>query len=93
MISMRSVLKAADAAYTVTGAACAAAGIVALSSLAASGAAVCAVVGGFKSAAETMQKILADEPEKKCESEKSDGSAADEANVDPDADNSDVSAK
>ena len=45
----------------VAGAVCAATGIVALSALVASGAAVGAVVEGFKSAKDTMKKMLADE--------------------------------
>ena len=43
------------------GAACAATGVVALSGLIASGAAVGAVVEGFKSAAATIKKMLKDE--------------------------------
>ena len=42
----------------VLGAACLATGVVALSAVVASGAAVGAVVEGFKSAKDTMQKIL-----------------------------------
>lgn len=42
----------------VLGAACLATGVVALSAVAASGAAVGAVVEGFKSAKNTMQKML-----------------------------------
>ena len=45
----------------VAGAVCAATGIVALSALVASGAAVGAVVEGFKSAKDAMKKMLADE--------------------------------
>ena len=45
------------------GAACAATGVVALSSLVASGAAVGAVVEGFKSAGSIMKRMLEDEPE------------------------------
>ena len=44
------------------GAACAATGVVALSSLVASGAAVVAVVEGFKSAGSIMKRMLEDEP-------------------------------
>lgn len=44
-----------------TGAACAATGVVVLSGLVASGAAVGAVVQGFKAAASTMKKMLEDE--------------------------------
>ena len=44
------------------GAACAATGVVALSSLVASGAAVGAVVEGFKSAGSIMKRMLEDEP-------------------------------
>lgn len=47
----------------VAGAACAATGIVALSALVASGAAVGAVVEGFKTAGDTMKKLLSDEAE------------------------------
>lgn len=47
----------------VAGATCAATGIVALSALVASGAAVGAVVGGFKTAGDTMKKMLSDEME------------------------------
>ena len=52
-------------AVKVLGAACLATGVVALSAVVASGAAVGAVVEGFKSAKNTIQKIL-----KKDESEK-----------------------
>ena len=45
-------------AVKVLGAACLATGVVALSAVVASGAAVGAVVEGFKSAKNTMQKIL-----------------------------------
>lgn len=55
MVSMKRVMK-------IAGAACAATGVVALSGLVASGAAVGAVVEGFKSAANTMKKMLSDEP-------------------------------
>ncbi len=48
----------------VAGAACAATGIVTLSALTASGAAVRAVVEGFKTASNTMKKILTDETKK-----------------------------
>ena len=52
-------------AMKVLGAACLATGVVALSAVVASGAAVGAVVEGFKSAKSTMQKILIkDESEK-----------------------------
>lgn len=44
------------------GAACAATGVVALSSLVASGAAVGAIVEGFKSAGSIMKRMLEDEP-------------------------------
>ena len=47
----------------VAGAACAATGIVALSALVASGAAVGAVVEGFKTAGDTMKKLLSNETE------------------------------
>lgn len=55
-----SVKKAAK----VAGAVCAATGIVALSALVASGAAVGAVVEGFKTANSTAKKLLADEAKK-----------------------------
>lgn len=55
MVSMKKLLK-------VAGAACAATGVVALSGLVASGAAVGAVVEGFKSAGDTIKKMLSDEP-------------------------------
>lgn len=45
------------------GAACAATGVVVLSGLVASGAAVGAVVEGFKSAGATMRKMLKEEPQ------------------------------
>lgn len=48
-------------AAKVAGATCAATGIVALSALVASGAAVGAIVEGFISAKNTMKKLLADE--------------------------------
>lgn len=48
----------------IAGAACTATGIVTLSALVASGAAVGAVVEGFKTAGDTMKKLLADETEK-----------------------------
>ena len=51
------------------GAACAATGVVALSGLIASGAAVGAVVEGFKSAAATMKKMLKDEQQNDTEIE------------------------
>ncbi|MBO5070230.1 MAG: hypothetical protein J6C37_07700 [Roseburia sp.] len=54
------------------GAACAATGVVALSGLVASGAAVGAVVEGFRSAAVTVKKMLKEEPQAdvECEVEK-----------------------
>lgn len=55
MVSINRLLKVASAA-------CAAAGVVALSGLVASGAAVGAVVEGFKSAGDTIKKMLSDEP-------------------------------
>ena len=55
----------------VAGAVCAATGIVALSALVASGAAVGAVVEGFKSAKDTMKKMLADEKGKETEDQQS----------------------
>lgn len=48
-------------AAKVAGATCAATGIVALSALVASGAAVGAVIEGFRAAGDTMKKLLADE--------------------------------
>ena len=45
----------------ITGAACAATGVVAVSALVASGAAIGAVAEGFKAAGNTMKKILADQ--------------------------------
>lgn len=57
-ISVKNVTK-------VAGAACAATGIVTLSALVASGAAVGAIVEGFKTANDTVKKLLADETEKK----------------------------
>lgn len=48
-------------AARISSAACAATGVVALSALAASGAAVGAIWEGFKSAKDVMQKILADQ--------------------------------
>lgn len=50
-------------AARIAGAACAAAGVVALSGLVASGAAAGAAVKGFQAAKETMEKILADDPQ------------------------------
>lgn len=55
----------------VAGAVCAATGIVALSALVASGAAVGAVVEGFKSAKDAMKKMLADEKGKETEDQQS----------------------
>lgn len=52
-MKMKSILK-------VTGAVCAATGVVALSGLVASGAAVGAVVEGFKSAKDTMKKMMSE---------------------------------
>ena len=54
------------------GAACAATGVVALSSLVASGAAVGAVVEGFKSAGSIMKRILEEEPKTEPEMEPGD---------------------
>lgn len=50
----------------IAGAACAAAGVVALSGLVASGAAAGAVVKGCQAAKETMKKIIADDPQAAC---------------------------
>lgn len=58
--------------FKIAGAACAATGIVALSGLIASGAAVGAVVEMFKSAAETMKKALADDPQEENSYEEAD---------------------
>lgn len=55
----------------VAGAVCTATGIVALSALVASGAAVGAVVEGFKSAKDAMKKMLADEKGKETEDQQS----------------------
>ena len=60
----------------VLGAACLATGVVALSAVVASGAAVGAVVEGFKSAKNTMQKIL-----KNDENVTADGAAAESTNI------------
>lgn len=59
-INVENVTKVAG---TVAGATCAATGIVALSALVASGAAVGAVVEGFRTAGDTMKKLLSDETE------------------------------
>ena len=73
-ISMKKTAK-------VAGAVCAATGIVALSALVASGAAVGAIVEGFISAKDAMKKILADEKEIETEAEgqQSGGSVAEDA--------------
>lgn len=58
MMNMKKIAK-------ITGAVCAATGIVALGSLVASGAAVLAVKEGFKAAKDTFGKILKDERSEK----------------------------
>lgn len=63
-------------AVKVLGAACLATGVVALSAVVASGAAVGAVVEGFKSAKDTMQKIL-----KKDENVAADEALAESSNI------------
>lgn len=50
--------KYVEKSLKITGAFCAATGVVALSALVASGAAVGAVVEGFKTAGKTMKKVL-----------------------------------
>lgn len=55
-----------EKAAKIAGAACAAAGVVALSGLVASGAAAGAVVKGFEAAKETMKKIIEDDPKVAC---------------------------
>lgn len=74
MVSMKKVLK-------VAGAACAATGVVALSGLVASGAAVGAVVEGFKSAADTMKRMLSDEPKAEPDTVKADESVTETADT------------
>lgn len=72
MVSMKKVLK-------VTGAACAATGVIALSGLVASGAAVGAVVEGFKSAAEMVKKTLSEGVRAEADAEMTEHPAAEEA--------------
>lgn len=55
-----------EKAAKIAGAACAAAGIVALSGLVASGAAAGAVVKGFQATEETMKRITEDDPQAAC---------------------------
>ena len=60
--------KYVEKALKITGAFCAATGVVALSALVASGAAVGAVVEGFKTAGKTMKKVLEEDAQAKdCE--------------------------
>lgn len=57
--------KYVEKSLKITGAFCAATGVVALSALVASGAAVGAVVEGFKTAGKTMKKVLEEDAQVK----------------------------
>lgn len=85
MITMKKALKFA-------GAACAATGVVALSGLVASGAAVGAVVEGFRSAAGTMKKMLADNPNSENDTAKTEKFDMEMVAVSSDTENQEVSA-
>lgn len=70
--------KYVEKSLKVTGAVCVATGVVAMSALVASGAAVGAVMEGFKAAGNTMKKMLAEETrENACEESMAEAQASD----------------